>query len=341
MYPIQTQDNLFHDGDGVTELGTIVTAEWLNDVQQSLLAVLAAAQKSPAKNSQNLLRDSINELIKRGIPNGSLTTKGIVQLSSAINSTAENLAATPKAVMDALASAMAGNLTLHGELGSKNLNDLIGQAHYGIHHQVLNGYATSDLNYPVQKAGTLLVLPSAYSGIQLYIPFDMSLIYIRNQWVANSALGPWRSIGGAEEIPTGAIAYLTGATVPPGWLKANGAAVSRTAYADLFAAIGTRYGAGNGSTTFNLPDLRGEFVRGWDDSRGVDAGRALGTHQMDALQDHVHATLHRAQQNNGGQNLARGAGGEWGTETMGVASSARTATETRPRNIALMAVIKI
>ncbi len=127
---------------------------------------------------------------------------GIVQLSSAINNPAENLAATPKAVMDALAAAMAGNLTLHGALGSKNLNDLIGQAHYGIYHQVANASATSDLNYPTQKAGTLLVLPSAYSGVQLYIPFDMSLIYIRNQAGTNGAMSAWRSIGEIEDVLT-------------------------------------------------------------------------------------------------------------------------------------------
>ena len=57
-----------------------------------------------------------------------------------------------------------------------------------------------------------------------------------------------------------------------GWLKANGAAVSRTAYGDLFAKIGTVFGSRDGSTTFNLPDLRGEFIRGWDNGRGVDSG---------------------------------------------------------------------
>jgi microcystin-dependent protein len=50
-----------------------------------------------------------------------------------------------------------------------------------------------------------------------------------------------------------------------GWLKCNGAAVSRSTYAVLFAAIGTLYGAGDGTTTFNLPDYRGEFLRGLDD----------------------------------------------------------------------------
>lgn len=58
-----------------------------------------------------------------------------------------------------------------------------------------------------------------------------------------------------------------------------GASMRRAAYASLFAAIGTTYGAGDGATTFALPDLRGEFVRGFDDGRGVDVGRSFGSSQ--------------------------------------------------------------
>lgn len=68
----------------------------------------------------------------------------------------------------------------------------------------------------------------------------------------------------------GTVAFFARSSAPTGWLKCNGAAISRTDYADLFDSIGTTYGAGDGSTTFNLPDLRGEFVRCWDDGRGVD-----------------------------------------------------------------------
>ena len=89
-------------------------------------------------------------------------------------------------------------------------------------------------------------------------------------------------------VPSGAVLYFAGRTAPAGWLKANGAAVSRTAYAALFAAIGTTYGAGDGRSTFNLPDLRGEFLRGWDDGRGVDTGRVFGSAQAHALQSHQH-----------------------------------------------------
>lgn len=91
-----------------------------------------------------------------------------------------------------------------------------------------------------------------------------------------------------QMAPAGLVAHFARSTAPAGWLKANGAAVSRSAYAELFAAIGTTYGAGDGFTTFNLPDLRGEFVRGWDDGRGVDGGRELGSGQAGAQQSHSH-----------------------------------------------------
>lgn len=86
-----------------------------------------------------------------------------------------------------------------------------------------------------------------------------------------------------QQAPSSIIAPFARSTAPSGWLKANGAAVSRTAYADLFAAIGTTYGSGDGFNTFNLPDLRGEFIRGFDDARGVDSGRAMGSSQASTL----------------------------------------------------------
>ncbi|MFI8645949.1 phage tail protein [Pseudomonas iridis] len=86
----------------------------------------------------------------------------------------------------------------------------------------------------------------------------------------------------------GVLGYFFRTTAPAGWLKANGAAVSRTAYASLFAEIGTTFGSGDGLTTFNLPDVRGEFVRGLDDGRGVDTGRALHAAQGDDNKAHGH-----------------------------------------------------
>lgn len=89
-------------------------------------------------------------------------------------------------------------------------------------------------------------------------------------------------------VPAGAVMAFAMIGPPAGYLKANGAAISRTTYAALFAVLGTYYGDGDGSTTFNLPDYRGEFLRGLDDGRGLDLGRLLGTLQTSQNLSHVH-----------------------------------------------------
>ena len=136
-------------------------------------------------------------------------------------------------------------------------------------------------------------------------------------------------------IEAGTIAYLGMSTAPTGWLKANGAAVSRTTYADLFTAIGTTFGVGDGGTTFNLPDLRGEFPRGWDDSRGVDSGRTFGSAQSDDLKSHTHVY-----DTPDSGAVDAGSGGWWGRTLTTNTTNATGGTETRPRNIALLACIK-
>jgi microcystin-dependent protein len=137
-------------------------------------------------------------------------------------------------------------------------------------------------------------------------------------------------------VPAGAVNYFAVSSAPTGYLKANGAAISRTTYSALFTAIGTTFGVGDGSTTFNLPDLRGEFLRGWDDSRGVDSGRGFGSFQADDFKSHTHNIAQNGWPipSTGGWALRpAGAGNE-------ATSSATGGTETRPRNIALLACIK-
>lgn len=96
-------------------------------------------------------------------------------------------------------------------------------------------------------------------------------------------------------VPAGAIIAFCHGHVFDGYLKANGAAISRTTFARLFGYFGTHYGAGDGHSTFNLPDLRGEFVRGWDDGRGLDPGRGFGSHQETQNLWHDHTASSDAQ----------------------------------------------
>ena len=92
-----------------------------------------------------------------------------------------------------------------------------------------------------------------------------------------------------QAVPTGSVHLMATTTPPTGYLKCNGAAVSRTTYAALFAIIGTTWGEGDGSSTFNVPDLRGEFVRGWADNRvGVNQGRAFASFEDQDNKVHNH-----------------------------------------------------
>jgi len=308
------------------------------------------------------------------------------------------------------------------KLTDEDLNSITTPGLYG---QALNIHATAERNYPVQKAGSLLSLPSAYNSDtdlashQIYIPFDVDEIWRRGkrnggrwtEWskitvspaeleeAVRTAAGQAVLLTGAQTVrgaktfsdglktttaaatsndtsvattefvrravdssmPSGAVMYFAMQAAPAGWLKADGSAVSRTQYPALFAAIGTTYGAGDGRTTFNLPDLRGEFVRGWDGGRNIDQGRAFGSAQGDAIRN-ITGSIDTG--SNSGHQLFDEA-----TATGALAISQRrwkawthenadgrdnpaafdfdasrvvpTAAENRPRNIALLACIKI
>jgi microcystin-dependent protein len=146
----------------------------------------------------------------------------------------------------------------------------------------------------------------------------------------------WINLGGGT--PTGAIYAMGTSTVPTGFLECNGAAVSRSTYATLFSTISTTFGAGDGSSTFNLPDLRGEFIRGWDNSRGVDSGRTLGSTQADELKAHTHTYIDQQADANGGYRWWKG--GDNDCVAADKETESTGGSETRPRNVALMYVIK-
>ncbi|SDE41811.1 phage tail-collar fiber domain-containing protein [Paraburkholderia lycopersici] len=114
---------------------------------------------------------------------------------------------------------------------------------------------------------------------------------------ARTNLGVYSKEEADTKAPPSLIGFFASQTAPNGWLKANGAAVSRTAYAALFAKIGTIYGAGDNFNTFNLPDMRGEFPRGWDDGRGADGNRAFGSAQSHSFASHAHGASSDTQGN--------------------------------------------
>jgi microcystin-dependent protein len=157
--------------------------------------------------------------------------------------------------------------------------------------------------------------------------------------LAGTALQPdgdGSALTGVSGTPTGAVLWFAADAAPTGFIKANGAAISRSTYSDLFTAIGTTFGAGDGSTTFLVPDLRGEFLRGWDDARGIDGSRAFGSAQADELKSHSHSM--RIQGSSGG-GLSTG-NGDLGSGSSTGDTDVEGGAETRGRNVALLACIK-
>lgn len=176
-------------------------------------------------------------------------------------------------------------------------------------------------------------------------------------------------------VPSGTLLPYAGATAPTGFLMCDGSAVSRTTYAALFTSIGTLWGTGDGSTTFNLPDMRGYFMRGADNmgtgaaGRDPDAGSrtALGSggHGVGSTQGqatrknglavsdpgHSHSITYADPNINSAQSGNLGSGGQTSTGTILPATSVTNASstgislsngdnETRPMNIAVAYIIK-
>lgn len=151
-------------------------------------------------------------------------------------------------------------------------------------------------------------------------------------------------------VPCGSVIAHMDDTVPDGYLECNGASLSTTTYSDLHGIIGYKYG-GSGSS-FNIPDLRGEFLRGWDHTSGIDPDRASRTNRGDGTTGDVIGSKQNYQMQNhnhsGNYSYGTGTGGAWGS---GISSSAyanpisgyvvsQGGNETRPRNVYTMYCIR-
>jgi microcystin-dependent protein len=152
-------------------------------------------------------------------------------------------------------------------------------------------------------------------------------------------------------VPSGAVIAYAGptTTIPSGWLICDGSAVSRTTYANLFAAVGTAWGNGNGSTTFNVPDMRGMFLRGVDSrttgqndpdntartaqTTGGNSGANVGSVQQDQFESHHHPS--------NSSNASLGLGSPVLTAGSGASNTGNTGgNETRPKNVFVFYIIK-
>jgi len=159
--------------------------------------------------------------------------------------------------------------------------------------------------------------------------------------------------------PSGVIIQFAGNTAPTGYLTCDGSAVNRTTYPNLFAAIGTTWGAGNGTTTFNVPDLRGMFVRGTgtNATQSGAVGPSVGAYQADAYLNHTHGITDPGHShilnNNAAFSSGAGSGllvGIQSTSSLGtstqatgitVNTSTTGSTENRSKNYGILYCIKI
>jgi microcystin-dependent protein len=175
---------------------------------------------------------------------------------------------------------------------------------------------------------------------------------------------------GFNFIPPGMVAPFALPSCPAGWVEASGTAVNRASYPRLFAVMGVIHGNGNGTTTFNLPDYRGRFLRGFDGTSGNDpdkltrtamnpggnAGNAIGSVQDDAFMDHNHRfNMGFSYDRAGSSQIISTSSTGNGTTTydpwagFSVMSTVakinggvlRVSTETRPKNAAVLFCVKI
>jgi microcystin-dependent protein len=184
------------------------------------------------------------------------------------------------------------------------------------------------LNDGVTQAGN----GSVTGGAPYFLMFSAAL----NSGNGGFFLSPIAAPPPPKGVPPGSIEMFGGLSVPVGWIYCNGQAVPRTgATLALFNAIGTAWGVGDGSTTFNVPDLRGYFTRGYDDGRGVDPGRSFASIQQDQVQSHEHNYL-------GFGGMVAGSGSTINAGAVLASTTGQTGnvgTETRPKNIAVIYII--
>ena len=140
----------------------------------------------------------------------------------------------------------------------------------------------------------------------------------------------WAAVG----APAGTIIMFASSSCPSGYLKTDGTLYSKTVYASLYNAVGNIYGESGDS--FNVPDLRGYFVRAYDDGRGLDSGRGFATVQQDEIKSHRHtARAHIGIGVSGGASVYPMA-----TDSMTENTGDNGGFETRPKNIAMQYCIK-
>lgn len=326
MKPIDTPDQVFHDGDPSTgELGTICSAEWLNDTQASIrdiqaecIAILRANGFEPDETKRDQLWEAIQAAIKNHVPAASLVGAGIVQLSSSVTSDSETIAATLKAVKIAMDNGNARmakdrngsdipnkalfrqNLEL-GNSATRNVGTTTGTVAAGddvritgAMQKAMNGSDIPDKAAFCRALGLGALATS--DGIDALIKSQNGAdipdkaLFVQNLGLTetvNKAAGAMqrdqngadipdkplfvRTLGIVDSYPAGCPIPYPGPVAPDGYLLMDGRAFSKT----LYPQLAKLYVDGA------LPDMRGMYVRGWDDAGIIDVASPNSSHLND------------------------------------------------------------
>ena len=218
----------------------------------------------------------------------------------------------------------------------------------------------ANLNSPYLTGTPTSVTPARGDNTQKIATtaFTADAISVLNDSIQSALSTITALINSTRPVPSGSVFHIASSVVPNGYLEANGTYVSRFTYATLWAALGSPAPAtGDPANTFRLPDLRGEFIRGWDNGRGLDTGRALLSAQLSQNLSHAHlfddirwSEISGAYTYNdpvlGTISVGPGAGSNKGTDYDNGAHFIQHGTyssggsEARPHNVALMPIIK-
>lgn len=214
---------------------------------------------------------------------------------------------------------------------------------------------TSSMTLNVNSSGAAAVVKTNGSTTSFLTGFEVvagSVVGVT--YVA--ATGQFQLISNPSVQPPGEVASFAMSSCPAGWLAADGTAVSRSTYAGLYSKISTTWGSGDGSTTFNVPDLRGTFLRGTgtNGTYATAVGPAVGTYAADTYLNHSHGvtdpghfhTVGLASSSNiqaaAGQTQNKVDNGNSSTNTTGLTVNTSTTggTETKPKNYGVLFCIK-
>ncbi|EDV2688465.1 phage tail protein [Salmonella enterica subsp. enterica serovar Eastbourne] len=332
-----------------------------SDTSASLAAQSSTAAGAAATRAEDAAKraEDIADVIS--LEDASLTKKGIVKLSSATDSDSEALAATPKAVKTVMGEvqakapldspALTGTPTAPTPETTAAGIEIATAAFVAAKVAQLVGSAPETLDTLKELADALGNDPNFATTVLNKLagkqPLDDTLTALSGKSV--DGLIEYVGLGEGSALPVGVPVPWPSATPPTGWLKCNGAAFSAEEYPELAKAYPTN----------KLPDLRGEFIRGWDDGRGIDAGRVLLSIQAGMLEKHRHpvvandgydskeewelATIFRRAYTQGrGLDAAAAGGSLIPSPTLHSRGSIGNTggSETRPRNIAFNYIVR-